>query len=159
MLQTVLAALPKLTPEEIEQVRQRIQMLSAISAEPDVDDWLLKGIITVLEERGLGESVPFRFRVTNRRQHHGYMSKSEKVRRLFESRLKLTQLDKVALGQILARSLASYVEEFRTVTLTALLQHVDLVIPALDAAFPGYLQAGMIMVLVKGFPRAAGTVR
>jgi hypothetical protein len=154
ILEEILASLPKLTPAEIAEVRQRVSALSAVDSIPVEDDWLLNGIVQVLKDRGLGETIPSRFQITNRRQFHGYLNKAEKVRNtILDNFADAGKLDKIALGRILAQCLATRIEEFRTVSLNAMLQHVDLTLPALEDCFPGYLKAGFIRILTRGFPK------
>lgn len=151
LLDQILSSLPKLTPEELSEVRQRVMALAAVDGVAATDDWLLKGIVHVLADRGLEDTIPVRFKITNRRQFHGYLDKAEKVRNtLLRAIPDARKLDQLALGRLLARCLATRIEEFRSVSLNAMLQHVDQALPALDQCFPGYLQAGLLKVLVRG---------
>lgn len=158
-LDHVLSMLPDLTPDELEEVRRRVVALSSIGeTDKDVDeDWLLFGIKEVLEARGLGQTVPPHFTVRNRRQFHGYMNKSEKVRQVLTKALPdMTKIERLKLARIMAECLADYLSNYRNVTLNTMLGNTDLMIQALDAAFPGYLSAGMVRVVLRGIPRAAG---
>lgn len=154
----ILASLPKLTPAELAEVRLHISALAVLDGVPQIDDWLLQGIMVILDDLGLGDTVPHRFKITNRRQFYGYLDKAEKVRSVCETSVpNMTKLDRMGLGRLLARCLASYIEKFRAVSLNALLQHVDLALPALEECFPGYRQSGHLrVVLRREFPRAAG---
>ena len=150
----ILTSLPRLSPEELSEVRQRVTALSSLDGIVVTDDWLLQGIVQVITDRGLGDTVPARFRITNRRQFHGYLDKAEKVRNtVLQAFPEARKIDKISLGRLLAQSLATRIEEFRSLSLNAMLQHVDLALPALDQSFPGYLQAGFLKILVRGFPK------
>jgi hypothetical protein len=152
-LDQILSSIPKLSPEELEEVRQRVMALSAVNGVMVQDDWLLSGILHLLDDRGLGDTIPTHFKIINRRQFHGYLGKSEKVRNtIIKAIPNLKKLEKLSLGRILAKCLAGKIEEFRPVTLNAMLQHVDLTLSALDQNFPGYLQAGMLWILLRGLP-------
>jgi hypothetical protein len=160
ILDQVLELLPQLDPDELVMVRQRASALAALDGvqEEAEEDWLLNGIIAQLQDMGLGDLVPPGFKILNRRQFHGYLPKSEKLRKTIEKTLPgTTRLNRLALGKLLAKCLAAKVASFRPVTFHALLQHAELSLAALDAAFPGYLSAGLLPVILRGrFPRAAG---
>lgn len=151
----ILSSLPQLSPEELAIVRERVMALSSLDGVRVEDDWLLQGIIAVLGDLGLDDTVPLNFRITNRRQFHGYLPKSEKVRAVAERGISnATKLDRLALGRLLAKCLAAKIQDFRVVSLNAMLQHVELALSALDECFPGYLQSGLLRILIrKEFPK------
>lgn len=154
----ILRQLPKLTAAQLTELRQRAAALlavSGVSEEMATDDWLLQGVLRELDDRGLSGTVPMYFKISNGRQYYGYRGKAKKVRETFEGALVLTRSEQVVLGRLLARSLAEYIERFRPVNLNAMLQHADLVLPAFEDAFPGYLKSGLVPVLLRGFHRAA----
>lgn len=162
-LEDIIEALPKLNPAELEQVRLRIQALSALDGvQPGQDDWLLKGIIRQMDDAALADTVPRNFKINNRRQHHGYADKAEKVRSTFQAAVPdLTRTEMSALGYLLARCLSQYISEFREPSFQAMLHHVDMVPAAFSKAFPDYLGNRTVAVVLRGLvglrkPRTAG---
>jgi hypothetical protein len=147
-IQDIIATLPSLSAEELAEISIHIKALTSVDHKADEDDWFLSGVLYLLEERGLGETIPNRFRISNKRQFRGYLPKSRKLRKTLEDNIRLTKVDRIGMGRILARCLADYIEDFMEVSLSSLLYHADLALPALEKAFPGYLAAGMLRVVL-----------
>ena len=157
-LSQVLELLPQLDAEQLEEVRNHLNALESLTAAPSTEnDWLLQGVVAELRDRGLGETVPERLRLTNRRQYHGYIDKSARVRKFLEENLPgLTRMERSQLGRLAASCLAEFIAKFRTVSLAGMLQSIDLVPAAVEEAFPDYVRTGSLPALFRGLPRAAG---
>jgi hypothetical protein len=151
----VCAELPKLTPAQLEQVRLRAGFLAGTSGTrdatpalvhaPEDDDWLLRGIEAELRRRG----VLGRGRVPAARLVPDWAARSAKARADLLGYLRSgaggSARDEAALGRLAARALADYLARGRVpVGPKTLLANVDKVLSAIDAAFPGYLEAGLL---------------
>lgn len=161
-LAQVLDLLPVLTSTGLFRVRKNITALLALQGYREAEsgeesDWLLEGIIHELKNRGLGETIPRRFRIDKPQAYHGYLAKAERVRVTLEKAIgDLNRIEKLALGRLAARVLAGYIYSFREVTLPNLLGFVHLTIDAMEDAFPGYLSAGALRFVLK--PEEMSTV-
>lgn len=143
------AALPGLSPDELAQLRLRIGFLARDTPAPAAgtrrtsgSDWLLRGIGDELHRRGLSGSgkIP-----------------AQKLRADWDEVSARMQADLLhalgdkgdrstgALGALTARVLADWLAAGRVpISPKTMLQNVEKVFTALDEAFPGYVQAGML---------------
>ena len=113
-------------------------------------DWLLYGFQSELKARGLGATIPSAFRIKSMRSFKAYGPKSEKIREALELAVPdLSMPEQVALGIIVARALANYISAWTELSLESMLHNVGRTMEALDSAFPGYLDAGMLGHLLK----------
>lgn len=146
-------ALPQLTEAELEQVRLRLNHLSKGGTQSSPkransstdDDWLLAGIETELRRRGLlGRGHLPAPKIVN-----GWAETSATVRANVVRFMGGGDVDRrecAALGTLLGRVLADYVTHHRRLTVSprTLLQAAPAALTALDAAFPGYAEAGLL---------------
>jgi len=152
-INTIIDLLPQLSVQELDQVKTRIAFLSqyAISNPGEIDDWLLRGIIRVANDRGFGDEVPIYLQIPNNRSYRGYRDKAKRVRDLFENAIpKLTKTEKAVLGQLLAECLCTRLKAYRGVSFLALMHSVEQVPEAFEDAFPGYLQMHLAHVPIRG---------
>lgn len=152
----ILLLLPKLDQAELENLRLRCAALGSIGPKQRTSisemhqDWLLSGILFELEKRGLASTIPGDFYIRNKQSFGSYSQNADRVRRLFEENSGTrSSVDKLALGRLLARTLARRVEQFASVSLDTLLRNVGLIPEAFDAAFPDYINAGVLPFLIK----------
>lgn len=150
----ICALLPELTPAELAAVRLRAGFLGggsgAAPAQEDhfTDDWLLRGLEDELRRRGLLG----RGRAPVVRLVPDWAKRSAKVRTDLLGFLGFlgrsgggVKRSEAALGRLAARALADYLAAGRVpVSPKTLLTNVDKVLLAIDAAFPGYLEAGLL---------------
>lgn len=141
-LQEIIRRLPKLAPKELEQVRQRIQLLGGASSSPkkaEQQDWLLDGFASELNRRGLWAR---QLKLNNPIVPSNYPQKAEGVRaHLLEGfdkeRPRMVEL--VALGQLGAQALVDHFIRIRVpVSPKILLNNVEKVPEALENSYPGY---------------------
>lgn len=144
-LETVLRELPHLKPEEIAKVRSRLGAAASFSKAAPIEeiDYLFDGVQCELRRRGLlGRNAVLPRRVVP----VGYEQAASEVRdHLGQSVGSLSSLDRVALGQLAARELAAYLERGKIpISPKTLLTNIDKIPSAIDASFPGYLEAGVL---------------
>lgn len=150
MLSTVLLALPQLNADELKVVRSRVGASSSLAGSSTVEatlgnggDYLLEGLCQELRRRGaLGREK----RLPARLIPQGYAEKAADVRDYFAKHLgTLSAGELSALGQLMGEALALYLEK-RGVPIapSTLLNNISKVPTAVDAAFPGYLEAGVL---------------
>lgn len=159
-LEKIIEALPSLDPDEVETLSKHLAALRSLDGvKTTSDDWLLRGIMAELADQGLSSTVPHNFRISNRRQFHGYLGKAEKVRSFFEEAMgSMTRVEKTVVAVVGARCLAVHIGSFRNITFNSMLQHVDMIPTAVEEAFPGYIRAGLLRAALGGYklPRVAG---
>lgn len=153
-LDEILKLLPELSKVELSTVRNHCSGLISIGKEkPSISeirqDWLLEGILQELRSRGLGETIPSEFFIRNKSSFGNYAERSEKIRKLVGNAIGNSSVDLLALGRVLGRLLAQRVNSFAPISLETLLRNVGMIPEAIDAAYPGYLAAGMLPMLVR----------
>jgi hypothetical protein len=149
-LNTVLKLIPKLNPKEQLEIKQKLDfLLQGIKTHPNrpLDDWLTEGIVTELVRRGLLHKGMDWKRVAP----SGYQQQSESIRTLLKAatRRPLTAGEQYALGRLVARALADYLQNTPGFGLKVMLQNISKVSEALENSYPGYLVAGMLGMLIK----------
>lgn len=151
-LNTVLSCLPKLGPEELQTVRKKVSAnlslcggatVSAPSFNFSEPDYLFDAIKAELRRRGqlkrdggiAASQVP-----------SAYQSSASEVRQLLKQHVgDISAREYAALGMAAIRALASYLERGRVpVSAKTLMLNVSKVPLALDDAYPGYLEAGLL---------------
>lgn len=141
-LQEVLCRLPKLAPKELEQVRQRIQLLVSPTAQKvtESDDWFWEGAAAELRRRGVWlRGTPIGFG-----PHYNKDKASDVRAHLLQgyAKDKPQRAELLALGQLGATVLADWLVKRRIpVRPKTLLGNVEKLPEALEDAFPGYWQA------------------
>jgi len=147
----ILRALPHLKPEELLAVKARVNgALSlrggAVPTPPaplNDEDYLLAGIEAELRRRGLlGQRADLAYLV---KQNANFGARSAEVRAGLINCGAVNATERAALGLLAARALAAYLERGHVpVAPTTLLNNVAKVPVAIDASFPGYLEAGLL---------------
>lgn len=144
------AALPGLTPAQLDALRLRVAFLRGEDAPPtapggpraDGADWLARGIEDELRRRGLLGSG--RLPATKLRSDWAEVSKrlrADLLAALGEAGERKTS----ALGRLAARALADWLAAGRVpVSPRTMVGNAEKVFAALDAAFPGYVGAGLL---------------
>jgi hypothetical protein len=144
--------LPQLTKAQMTDLRRRLLFLIDDKERGGVanEDWILHGVVTVLNERGTGHMVPANFRIKKSRSFAGYETQADRVRTLLSAAIpNMTVTDQRAIGVIAVRALADYISSWSEITFDTLLRNVAKIPEAIDAAFPGYLSAGMLGFVLK----------
>jgi hypothetical protein len=145
----ICAVLPVLTPAELEQVRARAGFLAgtATTGSPrpaDEPDWLVRGIEDELRRRGLLGTG----KLPATKLVPAWAATSAAVRADLRRAVERTRPWRhpwAALGRAAARALASWlVAAHIPVTPRTMLLNADKTLLALDAAFPGYVEAGLL---------------
>jgi hypothetical protein len=145
-------ALPQLSARHISQLQQLLEAF--YTPKPVLDsetDWLLSGIEDEMERRGIG-CPPLTPKIVNNKM----FAEARKVRELLErsaqrGRTTLTTTQWYALGRTSAKCLARLIEQQLGLrpTVGLMLNKIARVTEALDNGFPGYLEAGLICMLVR----------
>lgn len=143
-----------LTKEQMTNARHRLSHLIGNASTGQQSDWILDGILTVLQERGLGETIPPHFAIRKTKSFSGYETQADRVRRLLDNAMPdMSLTEHKLMGILAARSLADYIsswsEDNNEVTLARLLQHVSQIPTALNRAFPGYIESGVLTFLLR----------
>lgn len=146
----VLRTLPSLEPAQLQQLRGKIGALLGLSGVkelppdvPVVSDYLLNGVVYELRRRGLlgsSSGLPHRLRTSE------YSRLSADVQKHLDQNVgPLTVVEATALGQLAVRALASYLERGNIpISPSTLINNISKVPIALDASYPGYLEAGLL---------------
>lgn len=159
----IISTLPRLSAEQLEEVRKRISALQALSGKTagkieaapiqaaDEFDYLLEGVLEEIRARGLGPTIPGGFRIRKLKSFANYSEKSGRIKELLAKNLGpgIKRAEYRALGLILARSLARSLEVWTEISLDTMLRNIDKIPDALDQAFPGYLNSGLLHMLLK----------
>lgn len=143
------ASLTELTPAELEQVRLRAAFLSGGSAASpaaldDVDDdWLLRGIGEELKRRGVTGSARMQAdQVDPRWREKSAQLRADLVRAHGGT---VGARTATALGRMVARALADWLVAARVpLGPRTMLKNVGSAWVAIEEAFPGYVEAGML---------------
>jgi len=139
--------LPALTKKQMTDLRARLLLLMGEKERGGVEnaDWILDGIMTVVHERGLGHMIPPNFRIRKNRSFASYETQADRVRQLLNEAIpNMTLVEQRGIGVLAARALADYISSWSEVSFDSLLRNVAKIPEALDAAFPGYIDAGML---------------
>ncbi len=164
--QAALEAIQKLVPRlSKEGARTAMLLLAATNKDNVADagktDWLLEGIRAEMKRRGL-RCPPFTPKFVNKdvlAQAAGQRESIEQSLRRSGSSLSTTQW--LALGKACAKALARMLENWQVkdettqtskpvpFSLRLMLRHIGRVTEALDADFPGYLEAGLVHMVVQ----------
>lgn len=161
-LQQIIAKLPQLSPADRTRLRAALDFVdgrkSARAPERFVrstDDWVLPGIERELRRRGLftGKLLPDRVnRAAPNYQEDAAAFCQHYRRRIKKVYPELKHAQLVALGIIFARALADYLPSVlhpnASLGLQTMLRNVNKMPDAIEASFPGYLQAGMLLFLL-----------
>lgn len=149
----IVASLSSLSRGELEQLRQRIGFYLQHPAVPapapvEEEDWLLVGIFTELQRRGVEGPRAFRIRRTT--SYAGFETQSVRVRSLLlQAAPGLTAVERRALGEVAADALARRLDGWRDVNRDNMLMNVSKVPEAVERCYPGYLGAGLLAAVVR----------
>ena len=155
-IDAVLSCLPKLSASDLLKVKNKAQALLSLSGgafaasadeEPAID-YLLEGIFHELHRRGLLRKDG---RIPAKAWPSGYRTKAANTRALLEENIgkPLSEKEKLQLGRVAAEVLARYLQHKAPISANVLMSNVDKIPQALDAALPGYLQSGLLIVVLK----------
>lgn len=145
-LEEILQTLPNLKQSELQVLRARVDFLLSLKSD-DSADWLIIGILEELKRRGLSAGPDWR-------QHApaGWTKNVEEVRNSLLSKLKkpLSTAEQYVLGRLAAKALADYLNPVVALSLKIMLQNIRNIPTALDASYPGYLEAGTLEFMLRG---------
>jgi hypothetical protein len=155
-----LTLLTQMSPAERAKVvlsARALDKVVPLRAEMPPRDWLLAGIELELQRRGQAFPALSPSRLSDLAP--SYAEDADLIRRDLESRMRKANGDDVqyvqlvSLGSTLARALAHRIETSsggrRPVSFNSLLNSVILIPEAVEESFPGYLQSGLINMLVR----------
>jgi hypothetical protein len=148
-LSTVLEVLPRLNYDELKQLKLKVGAklsLSVGGSSPPTQtqsDYVKDGIITELRRRGLLGTAKG---LSPRQLPNDFDAASAEIQEFLAGHVGvLSAVRYAALGQLAARALASFLEnQGKQVTAWLLTTSVSKIPQALDAAYPGYLEAGLL---------------
>jgi hypothetical protein len=152
----VLTLLTQMSPAERAKVvlsARALDKVVPLRAEVPPRDWLLAGIELELQRRGQAFPALSPSRLSDLAP--SYAEDADLIRRDLESRMRkanngdVQYAQLVALGFEVAKALARKLEAYRPVGVKALLTSVVLIPEAVEKSFPGYLQSGLINMLVR----------
>ena len=160
--QQVIGLLSSLSRSELDEVRKRaaffLQHKAVQRAVVEQEDWLLEGVLTELERRGR-YSNRGQFKLKNTGTFAGVSTKLAEVRRLLEKAApNISPSQKKYLGEVVAEELANYLSTpylvdgkivVRELSINSMLSNIHLAPEAIDRAFPGYMAAGMLGLVVR----------
>ena len=147
----LLVSLTQLSRVQLEAVRQRtavlLQLKTGTGITVEETDWLLAGILTELRRRGLDARDNFRIRSSS--AFAGFQTQSQSVRALLERVAPdLTMVQKRALGEVAAYELARLIT-WTSPSREVMLMNIARAPEAIDRAYPGYLEAGLIHLVIR----------
>lgn len=156
--QAIVDQLTGLNKDDLVAVIQRsTTLLKALGGNPHTDqdieveqeDWLLDGIYYEFVRIGR------KFQLLPRRDLPGlpaykhYRKFAPAIRAEIDKRVPdLNPPQKIALSRLLAQTFFSYVSERTELTMSTVLWRIEQYVAAIDHEFPGYLDAGLLRVLV-----------
>jgi hypothetical protein len=156
-LTTVLAELPKLTAAELAEVRQRITFLRTLSGDGPVDvgeQIVIDAIHIVLRENGLGASTE---QVTKSNVHASFLEKLPALHE-FLAMASSNRNHQRAVLQIGVELLYKHLTDLGIpVGVRALMAHIHRVPEFINAAFPGYVRAGLTPWIIHAVERRQKT--
>jgi len=89
--------------------------------------------------------MPPNFRIKKSRSFAGYETQADRVRMVFNNAIpNMSVTDQRSLGVIAARALADYIAEWSEITFESLMRNVAKIPEAVEQAYPGYIQSGML---------------
>ena len=150
----ILFSLGTLNRYQLDKVKQRVSFLlqhRTNTTSVENEDWLLLGILNELRRRGLDDRDTFRLKKVS--SYASFNTQSENVRSLLlKVAPDLTAIQRRALGETAAKALADFISTWtppRETNRENLLMLVSKIPEALDWAFPGYMAAGMLGMVVR----------
>lgn len=138
-------AIPYLTQAEVKDLLNRCKSL--LRRETDTSDWLLEGIVYELRLHGI--VIPSTDKITKLSDYPAYSEKSDNLRALLEDQGINSRIEKRQLAIICAKCLIEYLKDFTDVSLPTMMRFIDHLPQAIERAFPGYLQCGMLPFMLK----------
>lgn len=148
-LQEILRQLPSLTKKELEEIRLKAGALLSLSSEAPpsalTEDWLLDGITLELRRRGLWLRT---YPIPKKLLPDGYSAKASAVRSHLLKGVGTTVVNpaqRMSLGELAGSALADFLLRRKVpVGPKTLLGNVEKVPGALEEAFPGYWEQGLL---------------
>lgn len=148
----IMIGLASLTRTELEAVRNRCSYLlqHERGGRQVQDDWLLAGILHELRRCGIDNRATYR----PRKSSASFVPQSARVRKLLTDAVPdMSTAECLLLGEIAASCLASYIARRYELSLASMLGRVSQVPVAIDSSFPGYLESGMLGMVIRSPPR------
>ena len=153
--QQLVSSLPTMSKSQLTKLRQHVAFLLQHSPIDPVqpvedEDWLLRGILTELDRRGLNVGKDFKIRRDS--SYASFRAQSESVRaHLLRMVPNLTAVQRRALGEVCGRELALYLASWQSapeINRHTMLTYVSRVPEALERSFPGYMAAGLLKMVI-----------
>lgn len=148
------AEIRRLLPQLSAQEAQELKLLLGSLVTPATSDWLLAGVQGELRRRGLG-CQPLTTTFVNKWAPNA-LAEAATVREVLATSerrgiVRLSSRQWEALGRVCVEALARYLTEGPKpppLSANVLLRNISKVPQALDADFPGYLESGLLLLLV-----------
>lgn len=160
-VQKMIGQLPRLSSDDRRKLRAALDFVdrrnptgSAVKFEKSSDDWILPGIERELRRRGLFTGSLNRARLARLapNYHQDAAEFCTRYRKKLNKIMPLKNVQLIALGHVFARALADYLRETLPAEVSVgpqtVLRNVSKIPDAIEASFPGYLQAGMVLLLI-----------
>ena len=151
----ILSSLPSLSRHQLEEIRRRSVFLlqhKSSSVPVEDEDWLLLGILTELQQRGLDNRSSFKIKRTS--SYAGFSTQSERIRSLIATAVpNMSSVQQRAMGEVAADALCRYLLSWRDppqLSRSTLLRYVGRVPEALDWSYPGYIASGLLGLTIIG---------
>jgi hypothetical protein len=152
----VISEIPTFNLTQLIEINKRLKVCISLSKNTStnkeiIDDWLLTGICTELQTRGLSKDIPPISKIHSLSSYNSYQESSQQIRDMFVKHIpNLTLQEKRYLGRLLARCLAEYISSFSEVNLRFLLMYISFVPQAFEKAFPSYLKcSGLLTFMIR----------
>lgn len=149
----VVGLLPKLSAADLQKVSAALKMLGAkpqaVPSE-NQNDWLLIGIAECLVDKGLLAKAN---QLAKGKSYAAYLKKLPPVMEylvVLENQCGGGRRVRTALAVMCARALADWLEARAMLEPAYMLMMVDHLPEAVEASFPGYVQAGLFGAALKG---------
>lgn len=153
LFKQILTELAFCSPEQVRQIRDRLGLLYPVQDEAPLDSFVLEGLRQELIRRGL-LSARSKFQLQQLKGRAPDLMKNVAVVEEFllkNFKRNANPAEKALLGQIAAGALLELLVSWnRSLNYTTILRNVPNIPTALDAAFPGYISAGMLSMVIRG---------
>lgn len=158
-LSDLLGRLTQLKPADLTTFLKRAQGLAQAvglgGASVSVvlaDDWLLDGLYRELDRRGLKGTMPALSQLPKLKMWKHYAETATPLRTWLEAQFvpPLSRTELLALGQLVAEAYVDRIKRRHKSTAPHMLLSCIADLPdAIDAAFPGYIEAGLFPVVLR----------
>lgn len=148
----IIRLITQLRPEDVPEVKAALSLVAAAKSAPRMaedisSDWLLFGIVRYLSRRGLMVEQESMLEMSRRTAYKTYREKKPPVMQYLtriERQLDTHSKHRPTLALICAIALAEFLEHRAVFGVSAMLSQIDKIPEALERAYPGYINAGLL---------------